>query len=485
MGPDLIHPRVLKQLARVVAPILTVIFNKSLHSAEVPEDWKKANVAPIFKKGERYNAENYRPISLTCIASKIMEHILTKHIMKHLESNNILYKLQHGFRAKRSTETQLLTFVHDLYKNLHNNMQTDVIIMDFAKAFDKVPHKNLIHKLKEYGIGGYINQWIESFLHQRQQRVVCEGEMSSWTPVTSGVPQGSVVGPILFLVYINDLPAKLQSKVRLFADDTIIYMSVTNESDAVTLQKDLKLLEEWEAKSHMSFHPDKCNVLRVTRCRKPLVYDYVLHNQPLEGKDAVKYLGVTVHHKLSWNEHICNIVKKANSSIGFLRRNLQIHQKHIKSNAYKTLVRPQIEYASTVWDPFTQENQNKIEMVQRRAARFVCNNYSREASVTAMLDELGWCSLKQRRTDQRLIMLYKIVNNLIEVDIVNELKPHSRHSRNIHSNSFRVPLERKTYLKYSFLPRTLEQWNALPAFLVTAPSLNAFKTGVCTLNTEQ
>ena len=485
MGPDLIHPRVLKQLARVVAPILTVIFNKSLHSTEVPEDWKKANVAPIFKKGERYNAENYRPISLTCIASKIMEHILTKHIMKHLESNNILYKLQHGFRAKHSTETQLLTFVHDLYKNLRDNMQTDVIVMDFAKAFDKVPHKNLIHKLKEYGIGGYINQWIVSFLHQRQQRVVCEGEMSSWTPVTSGVPQGSVVGPILFLVYINDLPAKLQSKVRLFADDTIIYMSVTNEGDAVTLQKDLKLLEEWEAKSHMSFHPDKCNVLRVTRCRKPLVYDYVLHNQPLEGKDAVKYLGVIVHHKLSWNEHICNIVKKAISSIGFLRRNLQIHQKHIKSNAYKALVRPQIEYASTVWDPFTQENQNKIEMVQRRAARFVCNNYSREASVTVMLDELGWRSLKQRRTDQRLIMLYKIVNNLIEVDIVNELKPHSRHSRNVHSNSFRVPLERKTYLKYSFLPRTLEQWNALPAFLVTAPSLNAFKTGVCTLNTEQ
>ena len=153
--------------------------------------------------------------------------------MKHLESNNILYKLQHGFRAKRSTETQLLTFVHDLYKNLRDNMQTDVIVMDFAKAFDKVPHKNLIHKLKAYGIDGYINQWIQSFLHQRQQRVVCKGEMSSWTPVTSGVPQGSVVGPVLFLVYINDLPAKLQSKVRLFADDTIVYMSVTNKSDAV------------------------------------------------------------------------------------------------------------------------------------------------------------------------------------------------------------------------------------------------------------
>ena len=222
MRPNQIHPRVLKKLATAVAPILTVIFTKSLHSGEVPKDWRKANVAPIFKKGERYNAENYGPISLTCIALKIMEDIVTKNIMEHLECNNILYKLQHGFRATRSTETQLLTFVQDLYKNLRNNKQTDVIVTDFAKAFDKVPHRKLIRKLREYGINGSINQWIESFLHQRQQRVECEGEMSSWFPVTSGVPQGSVIGPILFLVYINDLSAKLQSKVRLFADDTIV-----------------------------------------------------------------------------------------------------------------------------------------------------------------------------------------------------------------------------------------------------------------------
>ena len=161
-----------------------------------------------------------------------------------------------------------------------------------------------------------------------------DGEVSSWVPVTSGVPQGTVIGPILFLVYINDLPAKLQSKVQLFADDTIVYMAVTNKTDAAILQKDLKLLEESE-KSQMSFNPDKCNVLQVTRCRNRLTYDYILHNRILKEKDAVKYLGVTVHHKLSWNKHICSIVKKVNSSIGFLRRNLQIYQKHIKANDCK------------------------------------------------------------------------------------------------------------------------------------------------------
>ena len=162
-----------------------------------------------------------------------------------------------------------------------------------------------------------------------------DGEVSSWVPVTSGIPQGSVIGPILFLVYINDLPAKLQSKVQLFADDTIVYMAVTNKTDAAILQKDLKLLEESE-KSQMSFNPYKCNVLQVTRCRNRLTYDYILHNRILKEKDAVKYLGVTVHHKLSWNKHICSIVKKVNSSIGFLRRNLQIYQKHIKANDCKS-----------------------------------------------------------------------------------------------------------------------------------------------------
>ena len=280
------------------------------------------------------------------------------------------------------------SFLH-LSKILCDNKQTDVIVMDFVKAFDKVSHNKLICKLKEYGINSSINQWIESFLHQRQQRVACKGEMSSWAPVRSGIPQGSMIGPILFLVYINDLPAKLQSKVRLFADDTIVYMAVTNETDAAILQKDLKLLEEWENRSQMSFHPDKCNVLRVTRCRNPLSHDYILHNQILKEKDAVKYFGVTVHHKLSWNEHICSIVKKANSSIGFLRRNLQIHQKHIKANAYKTIVRPQTEYASTIWDPFTQENQ---------PALFATTTDAKQVTLPCLMSLAGAVSSSEEQT---------------------------------------------------------------------------------------
>ena len=481
MGPDGLHPRVMKHLAAVIAPSLTAIYNKSLQTGEVPQDWRKANIAPIFKKGERYTAANYRPISLTCVASKIMEHIVTRHIVNHLECNGILYDHQHGFRARRSTETQLLAFVQELYDNLRDGKQTDVVLLDFAKAFDKVPHKKLIQKLRRYGITKSTSKWIENFLTDRQQRVVCEGATSSWEHVTSGVPQGSVIGPVLFLAYINDLPEGLQSKVRLFADDTVVYMTVSSPADAALLQKDLQRLEEWEDKWQLSFNSDKCNVLRVTRSTKQIDTEYTLHGQILKQLDSAKYLGVTIEQKLSWNVHISNVVKKANSSTAFLRRNLQIPQTHVKANAYNALVRPQVEYASVVWDPFTKANIDKIEMVQRRAARFVHNNYRRDVSVSDMISKLGWRSLHQRRTDNRLIMLYKIVHGIVATDFSDKLVPVTRPSRHYHPNSFILPSETKTYIQQSFLPKTIKDWNNLPAAVAAAPSLEAFKRGVAAI----
>ena len=210
-----------------------------------------------------------------------MEHIIAKHLLNHIEANNILFDKQHGFRKKRSTDTQLLAFTQYILANISGERQTDVIIMDFAKAFDKVPHHRLIQKFERYGITGPVNTWIDNCLKHRKQRVASEGIYSDWAPVISGVPQGSVIAPILFLIYINELHNNLKSTVGLFVDDTIIYMTISNGTDATALQRDLDKLAKWEETWQMEFHPQKCSVLHITRSRNPKYKQYTLHGHIL------------------------------------------------------------------------------------------------------------------------------------------------------------------------------------------------------------
>ena len=220
--------------------------------------------------------------------------------MKHTEKYNILYDLQHGFRSQRSCETQLLGFIDDITKNLLGKKQTDTLIMDFSKAFDKVSHNRLIYKLDRYGIRGNTQNWIKSFLQDRTQSVVVNGTRSEEVAVTSGVPQGSVLGPCLFLLYINDIADNINSDIRLFADDTMImYLAVTNNSDCQKLQADLDSLSEWEKTWKMEFHPEKCEVLSFSRSREHIKYDYTLNGHILKHVTKAKYLGVNLSSDLN------------------------------------------------------------------------------------------------------------------------------------------------------------------------------------------
>ena len=352
-GPDEISPIVLRELAKEIAPILTIIYRRSLETELVPDDWKMAHVTPIYKKGEHYDPANYRPVSLTSVPCKIMEHILVSQIMSHLENNNILVTNQHGFRKGHSCETQLLELTNDITRNLDEGVQTDIIVLDFAKAFDKVNHSLLIMKLDHYGIRGSVNGWIANFLTGRQQAVVVDGSRSEFAGVKSGVPQGSVLGPCLFLTYINDLPAQVKSKTRLFADDTALDKTVKALNDTVILQKDLESLEKWESMWDMEFHAFKCNVMTSSRSREIIKADYKLHDQILKRVNSTTYLGITIQKNGQWSEHIENISQKGNRLLGFLRRNLKINSITVKEQAYKMLLRPSLEYACTVWDPHT------------------------------------------------------------------------------------------------------------------------------------
>lgn len=486
-GPDEVHARVLKELNTRLAPVLCDLFQRSLDSGTVPDDWREANIAPVFKKGEKYRASNYRPISLTSIACKLLEHIIASSMMKHLEGNLILYDLQHGFRASRSCETQLLSLYNDLASSRHRKVQTDLIIMDFAKAFDKVSHKRLAIKLHHYGIRGTNLKWIENFLSDRTQRVLVEGMQSDSAPVTSGVPQGTVLGPILFLVFINDLPEWAKhSKIRLFADDCIIQKEIRSDQDCLLLQQDIDSIGRWEREWLMEFNPSKCQTLTIPTNSTPILHDYRLHDSILERppENATQYLGITIQADLKWNQHIQNVTAKASRTLGLLKRNIRVRETAPRELAYKALVRPQVEYASSVWDPPRNTNTqstrqsglaHQVEMVQRRGARFVCRRYHNTSSVSSMLEQLQWPTLEERRRTTRLCMFYKIVHGLVAISRDDHLTPSDSRTRG-HDQRFNGIHSNLACYRSSFFPRTVLEWNRLSPSTVEAETLDQFKS---------
>lgn len=305
--------------------------------------------------------------------------------------------------------------------------------------------------------------------------MVVDGENSYSAPVISGVPQGTVLGPLLFLIFINDLPQTIQSNVRLFADDCIVYRELNSSYDCEILQQDLHNLENWERTWGMEFHPAKCNVMRVTNSRQPVVKPYTLKGHQLAVDASSKYLGIDLTSNLDWKTHVDRITKKSNSILGFLRRNLRVSNEQTKINAYIAMVRSNLEYCCTVWNPHRKEQIQKVEMVQRRAARFITGRYRNTSSVTSMLDHLNLETLESRRLKLQLTMFYKVINGIVAIDKDAYLTPASGRTRSSHSLKYRQYSTSIDSFKYSFFPRTIPTWNTLPATAAEAPDLVHFK----------
>jgi hypothetical protein len=476
-GPDQVPCRILKELASELAPILSAIFNQSLNDGTLPKHWLDAHVAPVFKKGQSCLPENYRPVSLTCVTCKLLEHIICTHIRGHMDMYGILSPFQHGFRTRHSCETQLLVTLNDLFVSRDKGTQIDCAVLDFSKAFDKVPHKRLVSKLRLYGIDDPVRRWIQAFLTGRTQCVRVDGEFSSSSDVTSGVPQGTVLGPLLFLIFINDLPTVLNSdtKCRLFADDCLIYRQIHSISDQIKLQNDLDSLLEWSHTWGMHFNAKKCNIMSVARTT-PLSKFYQLGDSVLDHVDMCTYLGINISNNMSWSRHINQVVKKANSRLGFLRRNLRGCPLKLKRTAFVTLVRSQVEYGSTVWDPHLVKDREALERVQRKAARWVANNYSYRSSVTSILRDLGLEPLEDRRKNARLTMMYKIVHDIVAVSPTDiGLQLADTRTRASHRYKFRHLGAKTTEHLNSFSVKTIKDWNNLPACMAEAGTLDIFK----------
>jgi hypothetical protein len=287
-GVDSIFPRVLKELSAQISEPLTEIFKSSVTSSMVPLDWKSANVAPIFKKGQRSQSANYRPVSLTSHICKLLESIIRDFIVEHLKNHKLIKDSQHGFVSGKSCLTNLLLFLDTVTKYVDKGFPVDIIYLDFAKAFDKVPHKRLISKVKAHGITGLVSNWIEAWLTDRRQRVQVCGASSEWSEVISGVPQGSVLGPVLFVIYINDIDDNTTSGVIKFADDTKVYGMSATEEEVKGLQMDLDKMFDWSVDWQMLFNVGKCKVIHAGYNNRGHVYK--MNGRELESIDEEKDL---------------------------------------------------------------------------------------------------------------------------------------------------------------------------------------------------
>ena len=424
-GPDEIYARVLKECEKEVAVPLAIIFSRSLSETEIPIDWKRANVVPVFKKGDKGKVENYRPVSLTSLVCKLFESIIKDTIVAFLNENEIIRGTQHGFMKGRSCLTNLLEFLDVATNSFDQGKQLDVAYLDFSKAFDKVPHKRLGLQLKLHGINNKMHAWIELWLSGRQQRVILNGSKSRWENVLSGVPQGSVLGPLLFLIFVNQIENGVANKVLKFADDLKLFGVIEGERDQDDFQSDLDKLVEWSEAWQMKFNFDKCKVMHIGRVKRQTVYE--MGGQRLNQIEKERDLGVTINCKLSASDQVADARSKALRMLGAINRNVSYKSAEVISKLYCAFVRPHLEYCVQAWSPTYEKDCWLLERVQKRATKMI--NGLSNLEYEDRLESLNMFSLKYRRLRGDLIEVFKFASGQ-EVGYLSGMFEFNRENRN-------------------------------------------------------
>lgn len=480
-GPDTIPPIFLRSCADSISLPLYIIFNRSLTSGYFPRKWKSSFVVPVHKSGSMNDVKNFRPVAIISAIPKLFESLVVDVIKPFFQ--NIIIPEQHGFMPHRSTMSNLMTFVSYLHDSLENRNQVDAIFSDISKAFDKLPHSHLIHKLKVIGFHGVFLDWIASYLFNRKVTVKLNGTLSDPFHSASGVPQGSHLGPLLFCIFFNDVGLIFSGvKFLIFADDLKIFKKIRSCDDTKILQDNFSKFYDWASRNGLQLNLCKCNVISFHRSKTPILYDYSFNGRLLGRVEVIKDLGVYFDSALTFKHHYNFISASSLKMLGFLCRIVKEFTclKVIKL-LYITLVRSRLEYCSVVWSPFYKSDISQIERIQHKFLRYIA--YKKKISTddidyTQLMDTLNIKSLASRRDRNDLIILYKIINNYIDSpELLSRInfKVPTRSSRQ--QNLFKVPYHKSNYCYYSPLSRLQRLANSLYTYNIDfSVPLNRFRS---------
>uniref|UniRef100_A0A8B9CM06 Reverse transcriptase domain-containing protein n=1 Tax=Anser brachyrhynchus TaxID=132585 RepID=A0A8B9CM06_9AVES len=477
MGLDGIHPRVLRELADIIAGPLSIIFQRSWEPGEVPVNWKLANV-PIFKKGKKKDPGNYRPVSLTSVPGKIMEKIIPEVIEANLGDNAVVGPSQHGFMRGRSCLTNLISFYGKITHLVSQGKPADVIFLDFSKAFDTVSHRILLDKMSSIQLNKNIIRWVSNWLMGRAQRVVVNGDTSGWWTVTSGIPQGSILGPVFLNVFINNLDVGLEGVLSKFASNTELGGVVDSVEDGKAWQRDLDRLESWAITNCMKVNKSRCWVLHLRRGNPG--YTYRLGDETLESSPTERKLGVMVDSKLNMSQQRALAARRANHILGCIKHGIASQSREGIVLLYSALVRPHLEYCVQFWAPQYKKDMKLLKAVQRRTTKMVKGLEGK--MYDEQLRSLGLFSL-EKRLRGHLIAVYSFLTrgsggegtNLFSLVTSNRTQGNCVKLR---QGRFRLDIRKRF-----FTERVVAHWNRLLREVVTAPSLLEFKKHLdCALN---
>ena len=473
-GPDKLPAIVLKECAEQLSSAIAKIWRKSLDTGEIPDILKLQTIIPLYKKGNKTLPENFRPVSLTSHLTKLFERILRRNLIKHIESNNLLSENQHAFRVGRCCLSQLLHHIEYVLETLEDKCNIDVIYLDFAKAFDKVDHKILLNKVRQFGIDGKIYNWIENFLSNRYQQVIVDGVLSSKEKVISGVPQGTVLGPLLFLIYINDLEAELKKSIlRIFADDSKVVKKIINQDDHEELQGELNIAMKWAESNNMELNKKKFQLMQYGKDEQ-LKIPYETGLEQLKSENDIKDLGVYLSCNLQWEKQIVEAIKTARKFLGWILRTFKSRNPEVMLFLYKSYVLPRLEYGSLLWSPYQQKNIVKIEAIQRKITSLIdelkCYNYHQR------LRKLKLFSLQRRRERFAAIYMYKLSAGLVPNNIQLQFYTTRRGELKCHAPRLNAQNSHHSTLRHNYFTSSGPSiFNLLPSNIKKSESLEGFK----------